>query len=737
MSYRNLNELYRIMGGDFSSNINQTLNTFLTKVDPLSNAALIINFLKSNGINGDTTIKVLLYSEQYSNLVDQSIRLVNRIVSTESNNKLSNDYSSYVNPKLSGIGGGVITTTYSQLTSNILSSGLTAGSLYLISDFRTCYDRPDYDKYRIPIGVSNDSYVTTSVDPIIVLATSSNTLAQEAYQPSYPNDKIKYDVTYNQTESNNPAFGRITERIDENGNRTDYDHRTIEFKRYRLRTFSQANPLGGTVELQSDGTVIGTDTQFTNLSPGDVITIQFSNEIFYEIVSISADTLMTVTGETISSTGGGYKVFRTDSRSYDSYFPNNIDGQDDFNLYKTFEAAEDDGCTNTYIGDHSKYFLEYGNGDFLLANNVFKDGSYRNNTIGDSSYNNTFNDDCTSNRIGYSFRDNITDNDFDNNVIGDFFTNNIITSDFEDNQIGTNFEGNVILCNDFYRNRIGNDFRDNWFDSDWGFDFQNNQIGNQFNNNYIYRPFYKNVILNGYNDNQNWGEFYGNKIGNGFNDNEIYTRFNENQILDLFENNTIGDSTNIDNYNFENNVIGNRFKGNYIQLNFWSNRIKTNFKGNITFQEFGYNNLDFGCFGNTFSGETIHNTIGKNFYSNNLSGSFSYNTIGADFDSNNIGDGFGYGGGTPRGNKIGNNFYNNNIGEYFYDNIICDGFVANTTIGNYFQFNNIKQPIASADFSPTQFYQTYNCEVFRASDNSIYFTYFDGTTVQYSSLSFV
>jgi hypothetical protein len=41
--------------------------------------------------------------------------------------------------------GGVVTTTYSGLVSDILTSGLTTGSFYLITDFQTCYDQPDYD----------------------------------------------------------------------------------------------------------------------------------------------------------------------------------------------------------------------------------------------------------------------------------------------------------------------------------------------------------------------------------------------------------------------------------------------------------------------------------------------------------------------------------------------------------------------------------------------------------------
>jgi len=489
-----------------------------------------------------------------------------------------------------GGGGSYEEITYNELYDKYTGGTLTPSGYYLITDFRTCYDRPDYDKYRNPIAVSNNSYVSGSVEPILVLATSSDTLAPNAYQSQYPKDLIKYDINYSLTESGNPAFGRITERIDEFGNRTDYDHRTITFKRYLLRTYNRLNPLPGTVELQSDGTVLGTLTTFNSLFTGQTISIRNSNETFYQIVSITDDTTMTVSGETITGTGGGgYQYFNTNSHSYDSYYPNNIEGQLDFILYNTFGAI--DGCLSTYIGDHSKYFINEGIGDFLLANNVFKDGRYENNTIGDSSYNNTFNDDCTANQIGYAFRNNITDDDFDNNIIGTFFENNIITANFYDNHIGSDFNDNIILCSDFYRNQIGNDFRNNWLDGDWGFDFQNNQIGNQFNNNEIYKAFYKNVVLNGYNQNNTWDEVQGNKIGNGFNGNNIYTPFDDNIINEYFENNTIGDSLNIGVGSFLDNMIGNNFSNNTITSNCYENKIADNFNSNTLGNDFRYNQI--------------------------------------------------------------------------------------------------------------------------------------------------
>jgi hypothetical protein len=557
-----------------------------------------------------------------------------------------------------------IEVTYDELLNFTIGAELVAGSHYIISNFRTCYNRPDYDQNKNSIAVSGSTYIQAAIEPIIIMATSANTLAVDAYQPKYPFDKIKYDINYSTTESGNPAFGRITERIDEWNNRTDYDHRTIQFKRYRFYYYSKETPQAGTIELLNDGTVNGIDTFFTNYSPGDVIAYPNSNEKFFRIDSISSDTVMTVSGLSINSYGGNDSFYTANSGSYDSYYRSNVDNPTDFQLYLTFA---NDTKLNNYIGDYSSYFLEGVTGDFLLANNVFKDGPYRGNIIGNISYNNTFNDDCTNNTIGNRFFNNIIDDDFDRNKIADYFNNNIITANFEYNQIGDSFEDNIIINDDFYRNRIGNDFRENQIEND---DFQNNQIGNQFNNNSIYSGFIKNRILNGYNNNEIFRDFEGNDIGNGFNNNDIYQGFYDNSIKDYFNNNTIGDINNIGVGYFEDNVIGNTFKGNSTTGIFANNQIGNDFYSNIT--EDGFTN-------NTFL--NICN-------GNNLAQGFSFNMIGNQFSNNTIGEYFGFGGGIPRGNVIGNDFHFNTIGDFFYDNRIKDYFRSNI-IGNYFVNNDV------------------------------------------------
>ena len=575
--------------------------------------------------------------------------------------------------------------TYSELVDLIDTNGLVPGQHYLITDFRTCYDQPDYDQNRDAIAVSNASYFQGPVEPIVVLATSTDTLAIDAYQPAYPNDKIKYDVTYSSTESAEPAFGRITERVDNYNNRTDYDHRNIEFKRYRFYTFSRETPETGTMELLNDGTVNGTDTLFTNYTVGQVIAYPNSVEGFFRIELINSDTLMTVSGLTINSFGGSGEFYIANSETYDSYYKSNVDDPTAFNLYTTFGDAIGDGVINNYIGDYSNLHIEDGEGDFLLANNVFKDGEYNNNNIGNGSYNNTFNDDCNNNKIGNYCYNNITNNDFDGNVIGNFFTNNLITADFQYNHVGQDFTNNTIINTDFdfRNNRIGNDFTNNWIDSSSEDDFDRNQIGDSFENNTIFRNFEDNTI------------------GNGFNGNEIYQDFYDNKISNDFNNNTIGDIEDIGAGIFEDNVIGN------------------NFKGNSTLGQFTYNQIGNDFVSNTTEDYFNNNVIGNGANANNISADFAYNKIGNGFQNNTVANDFGFGGGIPRGNIIGNDFNSNNIGEYFYDNIISDNFSGNiigddftnnrvsegfnsNTIGYYFQNNDIKVSVSGNDFRSQQ-----------------------------------
>lgn len=562
-----------------------------------------------------------------------------------------------------------VEVTYSELVDKITGETLNTGSYYIITDFKTCYDQPDFDfnGNEITSGNYKDD---TEVQPIVVLAISSNTISDVAYQPAYPKDKIKYDWTFSQTEvTDSPAFGRITERIDEFNNRTDYDHRQIKFKRYRYWEIEFSNPYNGTVQVNTTSptemTVFGTNTNFLSLGVGTKVGFDNTNYQVFEITNIVDDFEMTVTGLTAQGTGPNIRMYSAEWDEYSSYRQNNIETTE-FLEYHTFDFGSTN--INNYIGNFSN-LNDWENYPFILANNVFRT-RFINNKFGDACYNNSFFDDCENNNIGNYFYSNITDDDFDGNVIGNYFNNNRITSNFQRNRIGESFEDNYLVQNSFYRNNIMNDFRNNQISNG---DFQNNEIGSQFNNNKIYAQFYKNDIGNGYNDNNHYADVYGNLIGNGFNNNNIFCQFYENKIGDIFADNDLGDENNFGWYGF------------------------------------------------------YKNDIGSDFNNNDCLGTFAHNRIGSNFYNNVIGDGFGYGFNTSQGNTIGNYFYGNTIGEYFYNNNISDGFYNNTTT-DYFQQNRITNELSTTDFtSATHVYGNYNCEIFRNFNSNFKLSYYDSS----------
>jgi hypothetical protein len=679
--------------------------------------------------------------------------------------------------------------TYSQLVADAGNGILIPGRYYLMTDYQTCYDQPNYDNTKNPITTGN--YKTGTTEPILLLAISTAEFSPTVYSTLYPQDKITYDITWNTTEiTSSPAKGRITERIDNFNNRTDYDNRSILFKRYNGYSYNENNPLSGLVGISgltgTTGVLYGnTGTTFnSNFTTGSIVSIRNLNPSFFEVISVVSDSLAIISGVTISVTNDS-PYYSGINDGIMSYYQPNI-RQDQVFEYTTFgDAIDESGAVNNYIGNYSNLYLEFGTGDFLLANNVFLSGSIRNNTIGNGSYNNTFNDDCDNNQIGDSFYNNSTNDDFDGNIIGENFRNNYITSNFNNNRIGSDFYSNTLLGGSFYRNNVGNDFNNNvWTNSD----FQNNEIGNQFNNNKIYNDFYNNDIGNGYNGNESYSQFYRNLIGNGYNNNTIYSNFYENNIEHVFNGNTIGDNSNIggtdfrgnrigtefeDNtikYNFlsnnilndfntntiywefiknsilngfntntigdvdnlgltfENNQIMNNFKGNNIQGNFWSNQLKTDFKGNEILGEFGYNNIGFGCSPNLFSGDTTHNNIGDYFSFNTCYGSFSYNTIGTYFNSNEVQDGFGFGGSNAQGNRIGNNFIDNTIGEYFYNNTISDNFRDNI-ISDSFQWNIVNAEVIGVCLSTGMLYDITTVNVFKNKNGDNRLSYYDESDV--------
>ena len=385
----------------------------------------------------------------------------------------------------------VIDTTYSNLYSLYTSGDFATGSYYYINDFQTIYEQPDFyfdDKLKTVLSLTSSTF-----HPIVVLATSKNALAVDAYQPDYPKDKIKYDFTWNETEFGNSAKGRITERIDTDGNRTDYDHRAIKFKRYQNYE-RDTHPLNGVITSWDciTGTVSGSATTFmSDLSIGEIIILdshiawggdknytiglKVKTKVSDTIITVEVDSLYTGSVPTSISLNNGSQIIPTD---YSFSTPSSLFHQfylaiptGDYTSYKeVYFGQYDDGdfdelytfqvggtSVNNYIGNYSQKYLSTSyNNTLILSNNVFTHTSSSYNKLEGTCYNNHFEGNALNNKISNDFNNNIIIGDFNNNIINGPFYNNFI-GDMSNNsffnqfyhnftEISGNFKYNSIKC---------------------------------------------------------------------------------------------------------------------------------------------------------------------------------------------------------------------------------------------------------------------------------------------------
>ena len=219
------------------------------------------------------------------------------------------------------------TITYADFYTAITGGNLVVGKTYIIMDFQTIYDQMDFGA-----GGSLKPTLATktgSIEEIWVLALAPNQIASQAYSATYPNDKIQYDWTYNTTFVNgSPAKGRISERIDENNNRTDYDHREIKFIRYddgagnftvindngnasgEFLTFVQ-NFTGGIVkdnwlgDFYSVGALVGQEYA-NNVFNGSFVLSNTSSALFYNNTFSGGVNYNTFSGDVNYNTFSGY-----------------------------------------------------------------------------------------------------------------------------------------------------------------------------------------------------------------------------------------------------------------------------------------------------------------------------------------------------------------------------------------------------------------------------------------------
>ena len=135
----------------------------------------------------------------------------------------------------SGGSGGLVSKTHAEMVIMLGAGTLSPGQWYKITDFATMYEQPDFTGTTLAniVPVTTPTIKTSAVEPIHIQAVSTTKLYPYAFQSEYAKDIIKYELSYTTPITNTATKGRITLRIDEFGNTTSYDHRTVLFKRHK------------------------------------------------------------------------------------------------------------------------------------------------------------------------------------------------------------------------------------------------------------------------------------------------------------------------------------------------------------------------------------------------------------------------------------------------------------------------------------------------------------------------
>jgi len=325
-----------------------------------------------------------------------------------------------------------ISMTYAQFYNTITNNNLQIGKTYILIDFQTIYDQMDFDAG----GSLKPTLVTKTgaTEQIWVLALAPNQIASKAYSATYPNDQIQYDWTYNTTLVNgSPAKGRISERIDENNNRTDYDHREIKFIRYddgagnftvindngnasgEFLTFVQ-NFTGGTVkdnwlgDFYSMGALFGQEYG-NNVFSGNFVFSNTSSAVFYNNTFSGNVNNNTFSGEVYNNTFSNDVINNTFSGEVSNNTIDNVSNN-------TFSGEV---YNNTFSGNVNNNTFSGDVGDNTFSNDV------NNNTFSGEVYSNTFSGEVYRNTFSGYVNGNTFSNDVNNNTFSGYVYNNTFT----------------------------------------------------------------------------------------------------------------------------------------------------------------------------------------------------------------------------------------------------------------------------------------------------------------------
>lgn len=327
----------------------------------------------------------------------------------------------------------ITSVIYSELVSLIGLSGLTPGMNYRITDYRTVHYMMDgtVNEYNFldPLAIE-DAINIGDLEPLIVLATSVNTLSPIAYTEAYPYDVIHYDWNPDNWLTD-ISFGGNNETIVEGFKGVIYfRHDTLhdnyvgyDFRKVKFRRWNDGSEVGDTWMSEYQG-LYSTASGVTDSEDYiDVLTFncpggeeQYNNEILSVHIESFKD-----------RSDIGYTTY--------SLLNNNV-----FHLeadYGWYQVVSINIAANSALNTFNGYV------DTVMTGSYF----YR-NKIGAYFY---------DNKIAGSFWANIIGKQFGINYIGEFFSKNVIGDDFSYNTISARFNY-AIIGDDFRRNTVNNGF---------------------------------------------------------------------------------------------------------------------------------------------------------------------------------------------------------------------------------------------------------------------------------------
>jgi len=339
------------------------------------------------------------------------------------------------------------TITYADFYTAITGGNLVVGKTYIIMDFQTVYDQMDFDAG----GSLKPTLVTKTgaTEQIWVYALSNNQIASQAYSATYPNDQIQYDWTYNATFVNgSSAKGRISERIDENNNRTDYDHREIKFIRYDNGSgvFNVINDNGNasqeflTFVQNFTGGIVKDNWLGDFYSIGASVGQEYANNVFHGsfVVSNTSSALFhtnTFSGDVNSNTFSGDNI---NYNTFSGYVNSN-----------TFSGG--DVSSNTFSGYVNSNTFSGNVNNNKFSGNVYSNtfGDVYNNTFSGYVYNNTFSGYVNNNKFSggdvyrNTFSGYVNNNTFSGYIFYNTFSGYVNNNTFGGNVYINTFSGNI------------------------------------------------------------------------------------------------------------------------------------------------------------------------------------------------------------------------------------------------------------------------------------------------------